>query len=305
MDDSLSYKSFLTRAQKAAHRAMEDHGRGEYDEFALHAGVAVEQLAKAVLVSKNPVYLLDLNKGNPDLLLYFGGHLEMDVEKVRTVGAADAIKRLRKLGTLPPGPRLDKLIDLRNGTAHAGGGDGAKTLLPAFAESTALLLMEIAVPVAGFWGRWSSMVNFAVDKQRTEVERDVQIRIRQARHLFEDRFSGLPRDVKERALNNPSPNATPTGIDRFGSPVDGTTYRLLATTLCPACGGEATVALQPTEREKGTTVSMESFHCVLCSLSLEGSAEVEAANVEHPMHSGRPLRTITVTGYRAQLRAEQ
>ncbi|MET7351559.1 hypothetical protein [Streptomyces mirabilis] len=59
MDESLSFESLFEGAKKAAHRAMDDHGRSEYDEFALHGGVAVERLAKAVLVSKNPVYLLD------------------------------------------------------------------------------------------------------------------------------------------------------------------------------------------------------------------------------------------------------
>lgn len=39
MDDSLSFEGFYEGAQKAAHRAMDDHGRAEYDEFALHAGV--------------------------------------------------------------------------------------------------------------------------------------------------------------------------------------------------------------------------------------------------------------------------
>ena len=33
---------------------MDDHARGEYEEFALHAGVAVEKLVKAALVSMNP-----------------------------------------------------------------------------------------------------------------------------------------------------------------------------------------------------------------------------------------------------------
>ncbi|AVH58488.1 MULTISPECIES: hypothetical protein [Streptomyces] len=52
MDDSLSFESFLRGAGKAAYKAMEDHGRGEYDEFALHGGVTVERLAKAALVPR-------------------------------------------------------------------------------------------------------------------------------------------------------------------------------------------------------------------------------------------------------------
>ncbi|MDT0478061.1 hypothetical protein RM863_38700 [Streptomyces sp. DSM 41014] len=202
MDGSLSFGSFLAGAKKAAHRAMDDRGRGEYDEFALHGGVAFERLAKAVLVSKNPVYLLDMNRGNPDLLLYFGGHLEMDADKVRTVGAADAIKRLRKLGLLPQSPQIDRLIELRNGTAHTSGGDEAKSLLPPLAEGVAALLNEISVPITEFWGHWSSAVHVAVDKMRSEVERDVEVRIKQARHLFDDRFAGLPEGAKEKVLRS-------------------------------------------------------------------------------------------------------
>ncbi|GHF02789.1 hypothetical protein GCM10018785_75570 [Streptomyces longispororuber] len=73
MDDSLSFESFLAGAKKAAHRAMDDHGRGEYDEFALHAGVAIESLAKAVLISKNPIYIAEM-KGSAEMLFHLGGH---------------------------------------------------------------------------------------------------------------------------------------------------------------------------------------------------------------------------------------
>lgn len=115
MDDSLSFESFLEGAKKSAHRAMDDHGRGDYDEFALHGGVAVERLVKAVLVSKNPVYLLEMRSGSPDMLLYLGGHLEMSADKVRTVGAKDAIKRLRTLGLLPLIP--SSICSSNSGTA--------------------------------------------------------------------------------------------------------------------------------------------------------------------------------------------
>lgn len=101
MDESLSFESFLSGAKKAAHKAMNDHGRGEYDEFALHAGVAVERLAKSVLVRRNPIYLVEMRNGPSDLLLYFGGHLEIETEKVRTVGAGEALRRLRRMGLLP------------------------------------------------------------------------------------------------------------------------------------------------------------------------------------------------------------
>ncbi|MGW2052160.1 hypothetical protein ACWCPF_44695 [Streptomyces sp. NPDC001858] len=118
MNDSLSSESFFHGAREAAHKAMEDHGRPEHDEFALHAGVAVEKLAKAVLVSKNPVYIGEIRSNSADMVLYLGGHLQADEEKVRTVGAMEAIKRLRKINVLQPDPQLDLLIEMRNGAAH-------------------------------------------------------------------------------------------------------------------------------------------------------------------------------------------
>ncbi|MET7351560.1 hypothetical protein [Streptomyces mirabilis] len=216
-----------------------------------------------------------MNKGNPDLLLYFGGHLEMEADKVRTVGAKDAIKRLRTLKLLPPGVQLDKLIELRNGTAHTTVGDQAKALLPTLAETVALLLKEVGLSVEGFWGRWTSMVSMAVDKQRNEIERNVQIRIRQARHRFEDRFKGLPDNVKERAL--PKPENVDRGITI--SNTDGM-MTLVATTRCPACGADAQVWLLPANEEPVSPALLPaSLVCRLCGLQLRGPKEVKAAGV--------------------------
>ncbi|WP_406165175.1 hypothetical protein OIE52_00855 [Streptomyces canus] len=229
MDDFLSFDSFLGGAKKAAHRAMDEHGRGEYENFALQGGVAIEKLAKAVLVSMNPVYLLEMRNGNPDMLLYLGGHLELSEDKVRTVGAKDAIKRLRTLGILPPNPQLDILIELRNGTAHTSTGDRAKSLLPAFIESSWTLLKKVGIDIGDFWERWSSAVIIAVDEQRSEVERDVEIRIRQSWHRFEDRFAGLPDSARERALAQPSSTPYPSTL-ALSEPRPG----LITTSLPPS-----------------------------------------------------------------------
>ncbi|WP_430376683.1 hypothetical protein [Streptomyces sp. B1-3] len=277
MDDSLSFESFLEGAKKAAHRAMDDHGRGEYDEFALHGGVAVERLVKAVLVSKNPVYLLEMRNGNPDMLLYLGGHLEMSADKVRTVGAKDAIKRIRTLGLLPPDPKLDLLIELRNGTAHTTVGDQAKTLLPALAENVASLLKDIDLPEEGFWGRWTSAMKVAVDKQRSEIERDVEIRIRQARHRFDDRFAGLPEGAKEKILLE----ARPTTADIAAGPISITSWKnllaMIATMPCPACGGQAQVNLAPSNETAEANLMPGRLCCHLCALELSGLDEIRAS----------------------------
>ncbi|TMU90489.1 hypothetical protein [Streptomyces sp. DASNCL29] len=299
MDDSLSFESFFEGASRAAQKAMEDHGRGEYDEFALHAGVAVERLAKAVLVMRNPLYLVEMRNGNADLLLYFGGDLALDTAKVRTVGAKEAIQRLRRMGILPSGSKLDLLIELRNGTAHTTVGDEAKTLLPTLAETVAVLLTAIGTSFRAFWGRWSRAVIVAVDKQLDEMRRDVEIRIDQARHLFEDKFRGLSKDVKAQVLAASEPH-----VPRFDPGLDarwldelpgGGHYFHLATVDCPACEGPATVRLLPSGKDTISS-SMDILYCDLCNLHLTGQDEVKASGTRSPFQSSRPPRLITVTG---------
>lgn len=300
MDDSLSFESFFEGAKKAAQKAMEDHGRGEYDEFALHAGVAIERLAKAVLVMRNPLYLVEMrNNGNADLLLYFGGDLELDTTKVRTVGAKEALQRLRRMGVLPPDSQLDRLIDLRNGTAHTTVGDEAKTLLPTLAETTAVLLTATGTTFREFWGRWSRAVIVAVDKRLDEIRRDVEIRIDQARHLFEDRFKNLPEGTMAQVLTASEPHVPrfDVGLDaRWLNELPAGSHSFdLATVDCPACSGLATVRLPPSE-ENTAPRSVDILHCDLCNLYLTGQEEVKASGVWSPLRSSRPPRLITITG---------
>ncbi|MET7761699.1 hypothetical protein ABZS71_06545 [Streptomyces sp. NPDC005393] len=179
MDDSLSFESFYEGAKKAAHRAMGDHGRGEYDEFALHGGLAVEKLAKAVLVSKNPVYIAEPR--NEDMLMYLGGHFQVAEDKVRTVGAKEAIARLRKIGVLQADPQLDLLILMRNGAAHASPDSAeAKGMISPLTQTIETLLHHLGKPLGTFWDRWTQAVKAAVNEQEDQVFRDVQLRIAQA-----------------------------------------------------------------------------------------------------------------------------
>lgn len=281
MDDSLSFESFFEGAKKAAHRAMEDHGRRQYDEFALHGGVAVERLAKAVLVSKHPTYLLETRNASSDMLLYLGGHLELDSKKVRTVGALDAIKRVRRLGVLTMDQDLDQLIELRNGTAHSAVGDEAKALLPSLAQNIEKMLQHLEEPVDTFWDRWTSAVNAAVDNQRSEIERDVQLRIRQARHLFEDRFKGLPLPKQSRAKILGSGSSFSFFLPTNDPDADPEIVTVIGTAGCPGCRGTATVmvAPDPTAATTDTALILVSLHCSWCQLELNGPEEISASGL--------------------------
>ncbi|MEV7952080.1 hypothetical protein AB0O74_34580 [Streptomyces rubiginosohelvolus] len=131
MNGSLSCESFYQGAKKAAHKAMDDHGRMEYDEFALHAGVAVEKLSKASLAAKNPLYIAEVRQSNVDVIMHLGGHVQLEEKKVRTVGATDAINRLRKIGVLKKvDPDLDLLSFFELATDRVMGRGAQRTRPP-------------------------------------------------------------------------------------------------------------------------------------------------------------------------------
>ncbi|MFD6926364.1 hypothetical protein ACFV99_39965 [Streptomyces sp. NPDC059944] len=278
MNDSLSSESFFQGAKKAAHRAMDDHGRPEYDEFALHAGVAVEKLAKAVLVSKNPVYIAEIRNNSADMVLHVGGHLQLDEERVRTVGASEAIKRLQKIGVLQKDSQLDLLIEMRNGVAHTSPDSIlAKGMISPLARTIETLLNDLGKPLDEFWERWTNAVKNAVNEQEDQVFRDVQLRITQARHAFEDRFLGLPAEVKEGALKAPQPRKE----EWFAKPMEIRDGDMLVLKTsggdCPACGGQGLLTFEPVRHTATeTTFTANGFGCYLCNFEVSGPDEMAA-----------------------------
>ena len=129
----------LPGARKFARSALDAHATGDDEVFLLHAGVSIERLAKATLAHRNPFLLLEM-RGSEDALFQFAGIEEG--KKVRTIGAGQAIARLRRVDILPPkDTELDELIELRNGVAHlAGDHDSAFDALTVFARTSNQLL---------------------------------------------------------------------------------------------------------------------------------------------------------------------
>ncbi|MFD7790629.1 hypothetical protein [Streptomyces sp. NPDC059759] len=278
MDGSLSFESFYTGAKKAAHRAMVEHGRREYDDFALFAGVAIEKLAKAVLMSKNPTYLAEMRNGNSDMLLYFGGDLQMDMKKVRTIGAKDAIARLRRLGVLQADPDLDTLIEMRNGAAHASsGGREAMEMISPFARTIEKLLDHLDEKLGTFWGRWATAVRAAVNWHVDQVSRDLQLRVEHSRHAFDDRFEGLQEGVKQEALRSQNPLTSSLRARPMTAKRNGVPYIMTTGGNCPACTGPTILGFELARRtgEKATYV-LDAFSCVICDFRAQGPEEMVA-----------------------------
>jgi hypothetical protein len=289
MDDSLSVASLIAGSRRFAHLAMDAHGHGDHDLFALHGGVAVERLAKAALAAKSPALLMELRNNGVEMLFHFTGVQASD--KVRTIGAMEALSRLRRLGVLAADAQLDLLIELRNGVAHSTQGDQGLGLLPVLARTIETLLASVDHELADYWGRWTEAVQLAVDEARGKVERDVQLRIQQARHSFADRFEGLPDGTMQRVQEDQRrrpPDWSPgsRGIHLSEGP-DRSTWTLVHAVECPACEGQANAYIQLQLQADASSSSSGSvlftatrLHCTLCSLELRGAEELAAAGLD-------------------------
>jgi hypothetical protein len=136
--------------------------------FALHAGTAVELLAKARLARRHPSLIV--KDGHFKSLLAAIGHTDLAAQHVRTIGALQACERVAAMDGQFASilPSIGPILDLRNGTAHLGAVDKnqAEALLPDFLRAIELLVED----PDGFWGERSAWViervNEAIEAQR-------------------------------------------------------------------------------------------------------------------------------------------
>jgi hypothetical protein len=277
MNDPLSFENFLTGARRFLGLAMAARAREDHELFAMNAGITIERIAKAALMRRNPALLVEM-KGSSEMLLYLTGMKE--ARKIRTIGMTEAISRLRQGGVLPhEDPKLDLLVELRNGVAHSAGVEMTDDLLPTFARVVDILLEDVGEDRDSFWGNWSTAANLAASESRDEISQDVLIRIQNARYLFEDKIPGLPRGAF--AKYEPLDPRYPEHVQVVLSP-NGMTYT--TTARCPACEGQAEekkiVMLQDISGESAAVTTR--LACKYCRLALHGSEEMEVAGF-HPV----------------------
>lgn len=174
--------------------------------------------------------------------------------------------------------QLDLLIEMRNGAAHTSPESTlAKGMISPLARTIETLLNDLGKALDEFWGRWTNAVKNAVNEQEDQVFRDVQLRITQARHAFEDRFVGLPAEVKEGALKAPQPRRE----EWFAKPMEIRNGDMLVLKTsggdCPACGGQGLLTFEPVRHTATeTTFTANGFGCYLCNFEVSGPDEMAA-----------------------------
>ncbi|MFH8993350.1 hypothetical protein [Streptomyces sp. NPDC017940] len=279
MDSPVTFDRLLEGAQRFARLAMEAHAEQDQEVFLLHAGVSVERLAKAALARVHPTLLTEVN-GKDDMLLHFAGAVATPPTRLRTIGAATAIGRLRKMDVLPQKPSseaadLDGLIELRNGVAHLGT-DDVEDYLGTFIATVDRLLPHLGQEAGSFWESWADTARVVLDDRADRLQKDVRLRINQARHRFRTRFADLP----EGAVDGVQQAVSEHGL----IVVEVGPAKALFQTLsqCPACERDAAALFLAVDQDSplfDMELTAEGLLCGLCGFRLSTIAEVEAVGL--------------------------
>ncbi|CAL9327076.1 hypothetical protein [Streptomyces sp. SudanB182_2057] len=281
MDSPVTFDRLYEGAKRFARLAMEAHTEQDQEVFLLHAGVSVERLAKAALARVHPTLLSEVN-GKDDMLLHFAGAVSKPPTRLRTIGASTAIGRLRKMDVLPQKSKssseaddLDGLIELRNGVAHLGTSD-VEDYLGTFVVTVNRLLPHLGQESGSFWESWSDAVQVVLDDRADRLQKDVRLRMNQARHRFRTRFADLP----EGAVDGIEQAVSERGLIVVEVGPEKALFQTLS--RCPACDREAAALFLAVGQDSelfDMELTAEGLVCGLCGFRLSSSAEVEAVGL--------------------------
>ncbi|MFD4523243.1 hypothetical protein ACFWP7_04775 [Streptomyces sp. NPDC058470] len=275
MDIGSTFSGLISGARKFAHSALDAHANDDEEVFLLHAGVSIERLAKAVLARKSPFLLMEM-RGNDDALFQIAG-LE-EATKIRTIGAAQAIVRLKRLGILPQAkdPDLDELIELRNGVAHLlASHDGSFDGLTVFAKTTTTLLESWDnVGAERYWGPHYRLVELTLSEAVEKAARHFGRLVEQARYRLAERTKGLPQAALEAFVEARSQRTAAAWPEH---------RCLVLPRECPACHNFAGLITGPPvmiRRGRPGEALPLRFFCRVCELDLKTPEELASASID-------------------------
>jgi hypothetical protein len=277
-------------AEHFARLALRDHLAAEPASFLLHAGTAMELLAKAFLCSMDPTLVADV--ADFDAVLHASGHgrhARKPRHLIKTVTTRAALDRCGQI--VPPianlGPDLARLVDARNGTVHLGlvDQDAAGGSLVPFLKVMQELLRESGWDSSQFWGDYEEVVTTRLSESSKDAAIKAMESIAAARVHFRESYDHLPQEVRETVVRAVEASYTPFGYEE--QLVD-----------CPACyklaltsgntevqweaDWEADEFGQPYVSGGGPVVTFFPgyLRCRVCDLELDGEDELEAAGLQ-------------------------
>jgi HEPN domain-containing protein len=308
-------------ASRQMRRALHAWCQGDHDMAALHGGIAFEHIVKAGLAMRHPSLLADARDFSTMLhAAGLGDQAGTPLAKVKTLGAAEAFKRLRSLIPVSITERdIDSLLTARNGVAHMGFHDSTQTaeaLTQAVAVTDAVLA-DIGEGDIDFWGPYRDQRHDLAKLQRDALEEMRSQMLREAAEAAEwekDPLRALMNSIKpaleqEREI---AEKVLATKV-RYAQKLYRicTRQRLYASDMkrlakmaeirkwshpdecnqtnsrCPVCGYIDGV-LRARVGEDGGEVADENvrecfaemFDCPVCGLELDGGTEISAAGLK-------------------------
>jgi len=191
------YKSLLDSALHHAHIALADFTKdmNEMATSAIHAGIAVEHLAKCYLAIQHPILLAD--KGcDVDTMLHLVGKGELAKTppySIKTVGAAEACKRVKYLlAEFRFNEQVDGfLFNARNSAGHLGIAIDVRKAIRTMVHLADPLLAAIGYDRAKFWGNKLPAVDTLHDETISELQAILQVKYEAARNSLASALEGL------------------------------------------------------------------------------------------------------------------
>jgi hypothetical protein len=276
----------IANAKRCIGDALDAWAQGDQFNVALKAPVAVELLGKAALWRENPVLLVQLADQHEASLFLLAIQPDLTDKDVRTIGLQVVMNRLTKLiGDLPlPQKRQKRIAEVRNGAVHVGSAGDLRHVLLDCLAILQVLLDRLGIERKDFLGLHLGTVDALLDERKTEISRQVAVKLAMARARLTSLEEALGEEAFRTAtdeLENQRWTVDPDDFGLGGDAIDAN---------CPECGSKARLFGELDAQGGGGGYDEEPqdwrlwfspwvFYCMVCHLQLHGSQELVEAGL--------------------------
>lgn len=257
-------------AQAFFHRSIEAHTDRSHVEVAALAPLGLEHLLKALLWTRNPVLVIQMNQGNEASLQHLAGpHPTLTYPQLKTAGLKEALQRSR----IPAEPtEVDYLQRARNGAVHVGSPADTTAVLAICLDIATTTLHELTREPDDFFAPHQTIVDKLLNARKNGIAQAVSKKITQAKETFQtlrESPDSLAAQHRQRAAAQYVP------LEPWRGALDD---------QCPACHStgylEGPLDTEPTTDPKapdeyphrywlGLVITPEHFTCLVCELQLD------------------------------------
>ncbi len=191
------HKSLMHSASHHAYLALRDFTKDDGNVMAdagLHAGIAIEHLAKCYLATIHPI-LLAGKMCDVDTILHLVGKSELtklSPYRIKTISGEEACKRASRFLPEFRFKEADSLLFIaRNNASHLGLANEIRVAVRLMIQLADPPLDAVNYKRERFWGQYLSVVNTLRDETLSEQRAILDVKYEAARQQLAHRLSGL------------------------------------------------------------------------------------------------------------------